>query len=98
MWTTPRSLLGSLGLSLPWCCLVPAGLALAGAGGAVGARLWLAQAAWLLSPLAVALLMRAWWLAWWQRRGSAWSRVVVVASTLLAVALWLPRLVMLSVL
>lgn len=85
------SVLGSLGLSLPWCCVVPAALALVGTGGAVGARLWLAQASWFLLPVAGILLGRAWWLAWWRRRGGGWTRAVVAASTLLVAALWVPR-------
>lgn len=78
--------------SVPWCCIAPALISVLGVASSLGARLWISQATPYLLAFSVGALLRANYLAWIRRRGTQWSRAVVVISSLLALSLWLPRL------
>ena len=78
--------------SVPWCCVLPAGLSLLSLGGVVAARLWLTQFVWVLLPTSVALLGRAFWLLYVNHQGGPWSRRLAWVSSLLILTLWAPRL------
>ena len=78
--------------SIPWCCILPAGLSLASLSGAITARVWLTGLAVPLFPLSVALLGRALWLVHVKRQGRPLTRWATWAATFLAITLWVPRL------
>ena len=79
--------------SVPWCCIAPALISFLGVAGSLSARLWVGQATPFLLVFSAGALLRANYLAWIRRRGTRWSRAVVVISSILALSLWLPRFV-----
>ena len=83
------SLFGA-GLVLPWCCVAPAALSLAGVTGLSFGVLTTINATLLpyLAIIAVALLGRAHYLLHVKHQGNRVSHVVTWAATLLVVTLW----------
>ena len=79
-------------VSVPWCCILPAALSLLSLTGAVVTRVWLAKLTWVLLPLTVILLGRAFWLLYVKHQGGPWSRRLASVSSLLILTLWAPRL------
>lgn len=77
--------------SIPWCCLVPAALAVAGTASSVSTH-WVAPAMPLLFALSVVLFARAHYLLWVRRHGSPAARLATVALTALSVSFWAVRL------
>lgn len=88
---TQAPAVGGLLGSLPWCCLLPSLVAIAGLSGAGVARV---VGTWAPAMLAVSamLLIRANYLVLLRGRGGRRSRVIVLSMTLAATALWVPRL------
>ena len=83
----------SIAASVPWCCVLPAALGALSAGGATVARLWLVRATWLLLPVTIALIGRAFWLLYVKRQGAPWVRGATWASAVASASLWLTRIV-----
>lgn len=85
-------LTASLGgvLALPWCCIVPAALALSGAGAGLAGSVW-GSVGWAFLGLSVALIMRANWLVWVRRQGARAARRWTVVFSTFAAAAWLWR-------
>jgi len=83
------SLLGA-GLVVPWCCVAPAALSLAGVTGLSFGVLMTIEATLFpyLAIIAVALLGRAHYLLHVKHQGNRVSHVVTWAATLLVVTLW----------
>ncbi len=79
-------------VSVPWCCILPAALSLLSLTSAVVTRVWLAKLTWVLLPLTVILLARAFWLLYVKHQGGPWSRRLASVSSLLILTLWAPRL------
>jgi hypothetical protein len=77
--------------SVPWCCIVPAGLAAGGTASSLAAR-WAAAIMPFLLALSIGLFARAHHLLWVRRHGSPLARVLTVVLTLIAGALWALRL------
>lgn len=78
--------------SIPWCCVLPAILSLAGLGSAVAARGLALKLNPLFLFLSVVFLGRAHYLLYWKGHGNIWSRRLTWGATVLVAALWLPRL------
>ena len=87
-----ESSLAAIAASVPWCCVLPAALALLGAAGAGTARLVAEELMPYLLGLAVVLLGRAHYLVHVRQQGAPWARWTVWMATALAGILWLPRL------
>jgi len=84
-----RLSLGAFFLSIPWCCITPAGLSLFGFLGAAGAaRLFLHEITLPLLGISLILLGRAHYLIYFKKHGSKISRAVVWLSTIGALTLW----------
>jgi len=79
-------------VSLPWCCILPAALSFLSLSGAVVTRMWVTQLTWVLLPLSMALLGRAFWLLYVNLQGGVWSRRLTWLAAGLIVAVWAPRL------
>lgn len=77
--------------SIPWCCILPAALAAAGAASSVVAR-WLGATMPLLLALSLVLFGRAHYLLWIRRHSSPSARLLTVILTLLSAAFWAIRL------
>lgn len=77
--------------SVPWCCLLPAGLASLGLASAVLAR-WLGAAMPALLVASAIFFGRAHYLLWVRRHGSWAARFTTVFLTLLSAAFWTVRL------
>lgn len=74
-------------LALPWCCVVPAALAVSGVGAGVAGNLT-GPLGWGSFLLSVALIARANWLVWVRRQGARAARRWTVSFSAIAVALW----------
>jgi hypothetical protein len=77
--------------SVPWCCVLPAGLASLGLASSVLAR-WLGAATPALLVASAVFLGRAHYLLWARRHGSRLARFTTVVLTLLSACLWTFRL------
>jgi len=78
--------------SVPWCCVLPALFSALSLGGAVVVRVWFMRFMWILLPLCLLFLGRAFWLLHVKRQGAPWSRGVTWGSAVLVIALWAPRI------
>ena len=78
--------------SIPWCCVLPGVLSLASLTGVVATRFWLVKLSFFLFPVSAVLLGRALWLVHVRHQGRPWARWATWGATLLAIALWAPRL------
>lgn len=87
-WST--SAMGMM-TSVPWCCILPAGLASLGLASSMLAH-WLGAVTPALLGTSVALFGRAHYLLWVKRHGSRSARWVTVLLSLLAASLWMLRL------
>ena len=80
-----------LAASIPWCCILPAGLAAVGlASSVVGQALRSALPAAMVVSLV--FFARAHYLLWFQRHGTPLARVTTIVFTAAAVAFWAFRL------
>ncbi len=79
-------------LALPWCCLVPAALAVSGVGAGVAGSLT-GPLGWGSFTLSVALIARANWLVLVRGQGAPGVRRWTVIFSMAAVALWTWRFV-----
>lgn len=77
--------------SVPWCCIVPAGLASLGLASSAVAH-WMRAATPVFLALSAALLGRAHYQLWVKRHGAPLARALTLLLTLLAAALWALRL------
>ena len=74
-------------LALPWCCVVPAALAVSGAGASVAGSLT-GPLGWGSFALSVALIARANWLVLVRAQGAPGARRWTFLFSTAAVALW----------
>lgn len=86
-----RPLVAAAVASLPWCCIVPAAIALLGAGAGLAAISRSFPVTIALLALSLAFLARANHLVWVRRHGTLPTRLVTTASTLLVFS-WAYRL------
>lgn len=91
MATPLRSLGASIAAAVPWCCIVPAALAVSGVATA-GVASWFQAATPPLLVASAASGARAVYPSGFQRCGRPWSRAVVTFSFPVIVALWIVRL------
>lgn len=77
--------------SVPWCCILPAGLASLGLASLVLAH-WVRAAVPVLLAASVVFFMRAHYLLWAERHGSRSARFTTVLLTLVSAILWTLRL------
>lgn len=78
----------SAAFAVPWCCVLPAGLAAFGLAGTAAMEITLVKYMPLMLGLSAMFLVRANYLAHIKKQGNRASHVVVWISTLTAVGLW----------
>ena len=89
--TAPHSSAMGLAASVPWCCILPAGLAALGLAASVVGQ---ALRSTLPAAIVVSLVFfaRAHYLLWFRRHGTPLARITTVVLTALAAAFWAFRL------
>lgn len=90
--TERGSSLTAIAAALPWCCILPATLALLGLAGAGAAQVVAGGLMPYLLGLSALLLGRAHYLIHVRKQGAQWARWIVWLSTALVIGLWVPRL------
>ncbi|MFQ6676100.1 MAG: hypothetical protein ACE5LH_07110 [Fidelibacterota bacterium] len=87
----PLAVFSSVLGSVPWCCILPASLSLFSVTGTVAGRLWMTTVSWLLLPVSVALLARAFWLIYVRDQGAPWARGMTWVAAVITAGLWASR-------
>ncbi len=77
----------SVAFAVPWCCVLPAGLAVAGVAGTAGMNIILMKYTPFLLGLSALFLGRANYLVHIKKQGNRVSHIVVWISTLTALGL-----------
>lgn len=88
----PLAVFSSVLGSVPWCCILPASLSLFSLTGAVVSQVWMTTVSWVLLPVSVGLLTRAFWLIYGRGQGAPWARKMTWAASVMAAGLWSARL------
>lgn len=78
----------SVAFAVPWCCVLPAGLAVFGLAGTAATKIILMKYMPYMLGLSVVFLGRANYLVHIKKQGNLISHIVVWISTLTAVGLW----------
>lgn len=78
----------SVAFAVPWCCVLPAGLAVFGLAGTAAMKILLMKYMPLMLGLSIVFLGRANYLVHIKKQGNRVSHIVVWMSTLTAVGLW----------
>ncbi len=90
--STPNSVksysVSSVAFAVPWCCVLPAVLAVFGLAGTAAMRLTLMQYTPFLLIFSALFLGRANYLTHIKKQGNGVSRLIVGFSTLFAFGLW----------
>ncbi len=79
----------SVAFAVPWCCVIPAGLAVAGLAGTAAMKIILMKYVPVFLGLSAIFLGRANYLVHIKKQGNRTSHIIVWISTLTAVGLWL---------
>lgn len=74
--------------AVPWCCVIPAGLAFMGLAGSAALKITLMEYAPVMLGLSTLFLGRANYLVHVKKQGNRASRGMVWVFTLAAIALW----------
>jgi len=78
--------------SIPWCCILPASLSFLSLTGTIVGQVWMTKLSWVLLPVSVALLGRAFWLMYVRHQGVRWARWMTWTAAVVSVGFWTPRL------
>ncbi|MFQ5444482.1 MAG: hypothetical protein ACE5EK_07690 [Nitrospinales bacterium] len=78
----------SMAFAIPWCCVLPAGLAVFGLAGTAAMKISLMKYLPFMLGLSIVFLGRANYLVHIKKQGNRLSHIVVWISTLTAVGLW----------
>ena len=78
----------SVAFAVPWCCVLPAGLAVFGLAGTAAMKILLMKYMPLMLGLSIVFLGRANYLVHIKKQGNRVSHIIVWISTLTAAGLW----------
>ena len=78
----------SAAFAVPWCCILPAGLAAFGLAGTAAMKITLMKYMPFMLVLSALFLIRANYLAHIKKQGNRASHIIVWMSTLTSIGLW----------